>query len=249
MHGFFVNESIVSAGQTLALPDAEREHAARVLRLRAGQAVRLLNGEAHCEATLTRVEPGCVEAVVTALLPSAEPPARATLWQGLPKSDKLELIAQKGTELGMCALLPVEMERSVSRMGKPDSERKKLERLSRISLEAAKQSGRERVPAIESAVGFEAALKQINRFDAAFILWEEERDLPLSKAVASHIAERGAPHSVLLIAGPEGGISRNEYERMRAEGAVGVTLGRRILRTETAGLCALSVLWAALGEM
>lgn len=249
MHSFFVDNSIETVGQTLALPDNEREHAARVLRLRKGERVRLLDGRRLCEAELMRVDADAVEALVAFMLPSPEPPMRVTLWQGLPKADKLEWIAQKGTELGMDALMPVAMERSVTRADKPDSERKKRERLSRIALEAAKQSARARVPEICATRDFNSALKMVSDFDAAFVLWEEEHALPLSRAISRVTEERGAPESALLIIGPEGGISRGEYARLTEAGAIGVTLGRRILRTETAGLCALSLLWAATGEM
>ncbi len=249
MHSFYINETIPAVGETAALPDAEREHAVRVLRMRENERVRLFDGENICEAVLAHVDSQLVEARVEALLPSPEPPAQATLWQGLPKADKLELIAQKGTELGMYSLLPVQMERCVMRADKPDREQKKRERLSRIALEAAKQSGRAHVPDIEQTRDFEAALESAKAYDAVFVLWEEEHSLSLSKAIARHIAERGKLERILLVIGPEGGISRGEYERLAELGAVSVTLGRRILRTETAGLCALSVLWAALGEM
>jgi len=81
------------------------------------------------------------------------------------------------------------------------------------------------------------------------VAWEEEHSLPMSQAVAKYAAEHGAPKRVMIVIGPEGGISQHEWEQLKELGAVSVTLGRRILRTETAGLCALSVLWTALGEM
>ena len=249
MHRFYVETPIAEAGCVIALSAEESAHAARVLRLRPGEDVRLLDGTNLWEAELESVDAKATTARVTALCPSPEAPAQAVLFQGLPKADKLELIAQKGTELGMWELWPVEMERSVAKADKADKADKKRERLSRIALEAAKQSGRAHVPEVAATVPFAKALTRLNEFDLVLVAWEEEHSLPMSQAIARYTAKHGAPKRVMIVVGPEGGISQREWEQMKENGAVSVTLGRRILRTETAGLCALSVLWTALGEM
>jgi len=249
MHRFYVETPIQEANCMITLSAEESAHAARVLRLRVGEEVRLLDGENLWEAVLESVDPKETTAKVTALCPSPEAPAQAVLFQGLPKADKLELIAQKGTELGMWELWPVEMERSVAKADKADKADKKRERLSRIALEAAKQSGRAHVPEVASTISFAKALDKLSDFDLVLVAWEEEHSLPMSQAVEKHTVEHGAPKRVVIVIGPEGGISQREWEQLREHGAVSVTLGRRILRTETAGLCALSVLWTALGEM
>ena len=249
MHRFYVETPIAEANCVITLSAEESAHAARVLRLRPGEEVRLLDGENLWEAVLESVDPKETTAKVTALCPSPEAPAQAVLFQGLPKADKLELISQKGTELGMWELWPVEMERSVAKADKADKADKKRERLNRIALEAAKQSGRAHVPEVASTISFAKALDKLSDFDLVLVAWEEEHSLPMSQAVAKHTAEHGAPKRVVIVIGPEGGISQREWEQLREHGAVSVTLGRRILRTETAGLCALSVLWTALGEM
>ena len=249
MHRFYVETPIAQPGCTIVLSAEESAHAARVLRLRAGEEVRLLDGENLWEAALEKVDPKETTARVTAQCPSPEAPAQAVLFQGLPKADKLELIAQKGTELGMWELWPVEMERSVAKADKSDKADKKRDRLSRIALEAAKQSGRAHVPEVASTIPFAKALKALEDFDLVLVAWEEEQSLPMSKAVQAYTAQNGTPKRVMIVVGPEGGISQREWEQLKEQGAVSVTLGRRILRTETAGLCALSVLWTALGEM
>lgn len=249
MHRFYVETPIAEAGVTVTLSAEESAHAARVLRLRPGEEVRLLDDENLWEAVLESVDPKETTAKVTAQCPSPEAPAQAVLFQGLPKADKLELIAQKGTELGMWELWPVEMERSVAKADKADKADKKRERLSRIALEAAKQSGRAHVPEIASTISFAKALNRLDEFDLVLVAWEEEHSLPMSQAVAKYTTEHGKPQRVMIVIGPEGGISQREWEQLKEHGAVSVTLGRRILRTETAGLCALSVLWTALGEM
>lgn len=249
MHRFYVENPIAETGVTVTLSAEESAHAARVLRLRPGEEVRLLDDENLWEAVLESVDPKETTARVTALCPSPEAPAQAVLFQGLPKADKLELIAQKGTELGMWELWPVEMERSVAKADKADKADKKRERLSRIALEAAKQSGRAHVPEVASTIPFAKVLSKLDEFDLVLVAWEEEHSLPMSQAVAKHVEAQGTPKRVMIVIGPEGGISQREWEQLKEHGAVSVTLGRRILRTETAGLCALSVLWTAFGEM
>lgn len=246
MHRFYV-ENPAAAGETAVLSPEESAHAARVLRLRPGEEIVLLDGQALWSAKLEVVNDRACEARVLEALPSPEPCARVTLIQGLPKSDKLEWIVQKATELGAWTLWPVEMARCVAR-GDKGSRR---ERLSRIALEAAKQSGRAHVPQIEPARSFRQALEALKSDPPDLLLtaWEEEHALPMSRAIAGFVAERGLPGRVVIVIGPEGGIAPEEREALHGLGAVSVTLGPRILRTETAGLCALSVLWGALGEM
>ena len=249
MHRFVTEERISGVGEEVILGKEESVHASKVLRLRTGENVQLIDGENRYDAALTAVSSEETRARVTALCPSPEAPARAVLWQGLPKADKLELIAQKATELGAWEIWPVEMLRSVARLGKNDP--KKQERLSRIALEAAKQSGRAHVPEVREAVSFENGLKRLAEepFDLILIAWEEEYALPLSRAVEEYRQSHGEPKRVLIVIGPEGGVDETEQQRLAALGARSVTLGPRILRTETAGLCALAALWTAMGEM
>ena len=249
MHRFYVETPIADTGVQIVLSAEESAHASKVLRLRAGEEVRLLDGENLWAAELTEVDPKATTARVKEKCPSPETPAQAVIIQGLPKADKLELIAQKGTELGMWELWPVEMERSVAKADKADKADKKRERLSRIAMEAAKQSGRAHVPEVASTVSFAKALDKLDGFDLVLVAWEEEHALPMSQAVRRYADEHGAPRRVGIVIGPEGGISQAEWQKLHDAGAVSVTLGPRILRTETAGLCALSVLWTALGEM
>lgn len=249
MHRFFVEEAVSGVGAQVALNAEESAHAARVLRLQAGEEIRLLDGENLWAAELVSVDAKETVACVIALCPSPEAPAQAVLFQGLPKADKLELIAQKGTELGMWELWPVEMERSVAKADKADKAEKKRERIQRIAMEAAKQSGRAHVPEVASTVSFAKALAKVPEFDLVLVAWEDEHALSMSKAVMQHVQEKGMPGRVMIVIGPEGGISEKEWQKLHDLGAVSVTLGPRILRTETAGLCALSVLWTALGEM
>ena len=226
----------------------ESAHIMRVLRMRAGDAVQLIAADTLFAATLEVADEKAAILRVGAPLPSPECPVRLTLVQGLPKLDKLELVVQKATELGVWAIMPVEMERSIARLdGKED---KKAERLRRIALEAAKQSGRAHVPAVCPACRFADALPLLaGNYSAVLVAWEEEHALRLGAAVAALQAQTQAPDTIAIVVGPEGGITQNEVDRLKAGGAQCVTLGRRILRTETAGICALAVAQCALGEM
>ena len=226
--------------QAVSLSREESDHMVRVLRMQAGDAVQLIAADRLYDGQIAAVREGIVDVVPAGELPSPEPQARITLVQGLPKADKLEWIVQKATELGVYQVLPVEMARSVARI--TPKEEKKRERLSRIAQEAAKQAGRAHVPQVLPAMRFIDVLQTLR--GSIYVAWEEADALRLSQAVAQ---ER--PEEITLVIGPEGGITADEIAQLTACGAKPVTLGRRILRTETAGLCALAVTMAALGEM
>jgi 16S rRNA (uracil1498-N3)-methyltransferase len=241
MHRCFLDAAAPPAvGEAVALSPQESGHILKSLRMKTGDPVQLIAAERLFLAVIASVDHDTVRVKITDEQPSPEPGVRITLVQGLPKAEKMEWIVQKATELGAYSVLPVEMARSVARIG--DKEEKKRERLERIAMEAAKQAGRAHVPELLPALRFSDALKQLK--GAVYAAWEEEGALRLSEAV-----RRDQPKELTLVIGPEGGIVPEEIESLRAIGAQTVTLGRRTLRTETAGLCALAVAMAALGEM
>ena len=249
MHKCWLDEaSPLGVGHTVTLSAEESAHVARVLRMKAGDAVELIAAEHLYTGELLLADEKTTTVRVTHELPSPECPVHITLVQGLPKLDKLEMIVQKATELGVWEVLPVEMERSVARLDAKDD--KKHERLNRIALEAAKQCGRSHVPMVHSATRFGKALTtlQADHYSAILIAWESESNLRLSDALAALLAHTPSPRAIALVIGPEGGITETEIEQLQAIGGKCVTLGKRILRTETAGLCALAVTLSALGE-
>ncbi len=221
----------------------------RVLRMLPGEKVQLIAAERLYAGELIAVDATAATARVLAELPSPEAAVRVTLVQGLPKADKMEMIIQKATELGVWDVLPVEMERSVARFDPMDT--RKLERWNRVAREAAKQSGRARVPEVRAPLRMAQAVKalQSQQNDAVLVAWEEEGDRLLSKMLARKLMESPDLRKMALVIGPEGGITPAEVEALTAIGAESVSLGRRILRTETAGLCALAVTMSVLGEM
>ncbi len=243
MHRFYA-ESAAMPGETVRLSPEDSHHALRVLRMREGEACEVFAGQRRFEGRLTAAQN---EAGVKLLreLPSTEAKLRITLFQGLPKADKMDWIAQKATELGVDALVPVAMSRSVVRLTEADAERKQA-RWQKIAREAGKQSGRCEELKVLQAVSFRQMLGMLNGFDAAAVPWEEAQGYALRQFAAEHPAAR----RMALVIGPEGGISPEEIEEMKkTEGLRAVTLGPRILRTETAGLCAVSALMCLYGEM
>ena len=225
----------------LAVTGAVCHHLARVLRLRAGDAVELFDGRGHSFSARV-VEVGA-EAVRLEVGPGrAAPPSRpVAVVQGLPKADKLEWVLQKGTELGASAFFPVTTARSVVKLSGPGGA--KQARWQRIVDEAARQCGRALVPRVEAPRALLEAARALAETHRLLVLDEEERGLGLAAAVAD------APGPLALVVGPEGGLGRDEVAALAALGARPVTLGQRVLRTETAALAALAVVRHLDGEL
>ena len=230
MRRFFV-EAV--NGDTARLSDEDAAHACRVLRLKAGDAVTLCDGRGtDYDAVLTLATPAEAVCCVTDAHPSdTEPRCRVTLYQCLPKAGKLEIVIQKGTELGAAAFVPVQSRFCVP---EPKDFSKRLPRFQRVALEAAKQSRRGCVPAVSGLTG-------IAQIDPAahglfLIAYENEQ----SRMLKAALRERELPDSVGVLIGPEGGLAPEEVALLSARGALSVSLGPRILRTETAGAAVLS---------
>ena len=227
--------------------EGERFHyLARVLRLSPGDALEVFDGAGRSFAA--RVESMGENRATLSLGPPVESSLRPrrdiTLVQGLPKADKLEWVLQKGTELGAAAFAPVETARSVVKLG-AERAGPRQKRWARIVEEAARQCGRSDVPAVHPARPLLEAVRALPHGTRLLVLDEEERQTRLSAAYAA--LEEAAP--LALLVGPEGGLERGEVEALRALSATPVTLGRRVLRTETASVAALAVLLHLEGEL
>lgn len=198
------------------------------------------SGAQEFVATLD-VDRGNVRARLVELLPQAarESARQIVLAQAIPKGQKLDYVIEKVTELGVTRILPVRTERSVA-----EASENKLVRWRNIARSAAQQSGRTRVPEIDAPVDFAAVVAEIREFDAAIFAWELAR-APLRTVLAGI----GEAQRVLLIVGPEGGFSHDEAEAAIAAGAHPVSLGPRILRTETAPLVLVTALLYEGGEL
>ncbi len=214
----------------------------QVLRLKKGATVVLLDGLGGVfEAEIEDLGKQRVTARIAGQLPDNEARARVTLYQGLPKAAKLETILQKCTEIGVHAVQPVLFSRSIVEPGK--NQEKNLSRYRRIAREAAKQCGRGQVPMVGQVKTFAEMLERIQGHGVTLVPWEEEKRSRIADALF------GKPHEIALVIGPEGGITPEEIEQLRAHGARTVTLGPRILRTETAGMAALASILTLTGDL
>lgn len=230
-------------GRFLVLTGENAAHG-KVLRLKAQDAVTVCNGQGQeWRCTVSDVSPGQISLVVQESREAASESAiRASIYMAFPKSDKLEHVIQKATELGAFEIVAFPSARCVSR---PDSKSltKKLERWQKIAQSAAEQSGRGRIPRVLVLGSYAEALARAAQADLGLLFYENERATTLRMAL-----ESGPWRSVSLLTGPEGGLEEAEVEEARQAGLKICTLGRRILRCETAPLCALSAVQYAAGE-
>jgi len=237
MHRFFA--SPLNEGRALLSPE-ESAHAMKVLRMHQGDSCQaLMEGEIYDASIL---ETG--DHVILALgekLPSTEPFLRITLYQGLPKGDKMEWICQKCTEAGIAKIVPVLFSRCVTKWEKKDDE-KKLPRWQRIMAEAAKQSGRAILPQIAPPVTLKQLCAGLSRHDLSLVPWEDQEGNGIRQQFQGQ-------KDIAIVIGPEGGIDGAEIDQLTAAGAIPVTLGPRIFRTETAGLAAVISLLTLSGDM
>ncbi|MGN0778561.1 MAG: 16S rRNA (uracil(1498)-N(3))-methyltransferase [Aristaeellaceae bacterium] len=243
MHRFYA-EAAVSPDGMAHLSAEDARHAVRVLRMQPGDRAELFADGRRYAAEIMAMDGEDVSCRVLEELPSTEARLRITLYQGLPKADKMELIIQKAVELGAERIVPVAMSRCVVQLSAKDGA-KKQERWQKIAREACKQSGRCLMPAVDAPIPFRQLPARLMAHDAAIVPWEDARGYSLTAFQREHpdIA------TLAVVIGPEGGMSPEEVAAMQGAGCRSVTLGPRILRTETAGLCALSALLCLYGEM
>lgn len=217
---------------------------AKVLRLKAGEQVLVCDGSGNeCLCTISDVSPNQISLVVSNRQESStEPIVKASIYMAFSKGDKLEHVIQKATELGAYEIIAFPSSRCVSR---PDEKSlaKKLERWQKIAASAAEQSGRGYIPKVLTLNSYKAALERAMQADKAILFYENERATTLKMAL-----EEKAFESISLLSGPEGGLETKEVEMAKDMGLHICTLGSRILRCETAPLCALSAVMYATGE-
>jgi len=243
MHRFYADDRGVN-DEVAYLCEEDARHATRVLRMREGEACELFADGKRFSGEISSIGDGEVAVRITGKMPSTEARLRITLYQGLPKADKMELIVQKSVELGACAVVPVAMSRCVVQLDQKDG-RKKQERWQKIAREACKQSGRCEMMQVTEPLSFKQLLAKLPEHQAAIVPWEDARGYSL----AHFHQEHPEVTDLAIVIGPEGGMSEDEIARMKEANCQSVTLGPRILRTETAGLCAMSALLCLYGDM
>ena len=244
MPRFFVTSDQIENGIVTVRGD-DAHHISRALRMAVGEHITVCDSSANeYDCQLSEFLPDSVRAVVLRVKKQeTEPPCKLTLYQALPKGDKLDSVIQKSVECGVFRIVPFESERCIVR-AKPEAEPKKRERRERIALEAAKQSGRGVIPTVESTVGFSEMLTMAKKADRVLFCFEGEGTVPISRILLQDPPKIG--QEIALVIGSEGGFSLGEAQRAREAGFVLTGLGPRILRTETAPIFALACIAAAL---
>jgi 16S rRNA (uracil1498-N3)-methyltransferase len=251
---FFVAPEAIENGQVRFSREQARQMMA-VLRMAPGQTVTVLDNSGwQYQVALERLSPAdAVGAVRTRTLVSSEPRTKITLYVGMIRAPRLEIVLQKCTELGVAAFVPVLCQRSL--VGQADElNPARLERWERIIVEAAEQSGRGKLPPLMPAAPLAQACEQARGL--SLILWEGERETRLRDALQA-VGDAGArrrgaaarPFSVNLFVGPEGGFADAEVERARSFAIQPVTFGPRVLRAETASVAAVSAILYAQGDL
>lgn len=230
MHRVFV-----PASQIPEITGSDVHYLRDVLRAKVNDPIELLDGTGKIyEAKILKIEKGKIICkIISSRRQENEPGVKVTLAQALPKARKMDFIIEKCIELGVNQIMPVLTERTVGKSAK-------LDRWRRIAKEAAEQSGRAIIPEVFSLIQFADVLKMRNQFDLVLIPWELEKGRTLKQSLRSPLLPP-FPHILVLI-GPEGGFSQKEIELAGEAGFISISLGKRILRTETAGMAVTSAI-------
>lgn len=251
MQRYFVPPEQMEPGRIRLIGD-DAHHLVKVMRAEPGEEIIVSNGQdREVLARVAAIDRSLVEAEVIRELPmDREPKTEVWIAQSLPKGDKLETVIQKCTELGAVRFIPFLSQRTVVQYdGKKEARR--LERWGKIAKEAAEQSHRNRVPVIDSPLAWKQLLQLLPEADLALLCYELESNLELRPLLEEHLGQagEGARRRILVLVGPEGGFTEAEAREAAAAGCRCVSLGKRILRTETAAMTALTCILYESGEM
>ncbi len=242
MHRFFADSSDINS-DTVKICGDDARHISKVLRL--GVNDRIIVCDKCAKDYLCSIEGIDGESVVCSVLEvsrsETEPELDITLYQGIPKGDKLDTVIQKCVELGAVRIVPVEMKRSVAVY---KDKAKKQQRQSRIAYEAAKQCGRGRIPVVSEAVSFKQAVADASGADLKLVPYEAERKTSLKEILNKSCSAR----SIAIFIGPEGGFDDEEIELAGSAGFNIIGLGPRIMRTETAPIACIAAVMYELGD-
>lgn len=237
MQKFFVKDEQIKDNK-IEITGTDVNHIVNVLRMRKEDTVQVNNmttSENYIAQIIEYSQEIIVCKIIEKIASKSETNIDIDLYQGLPKADKMELIIQKTTELGVKKIIPVSMERCVVKLDDKDAI-KKIDRWQKISETAAKQSKRDIIPKIENVIKITNVYDKIKDYDLFIVAYEEEKQISLKNILKQN--ENAKKIAVLI--GPEGGIDSKEIEKLKENGAKIVTLGNRILRTETAPITLIS---------
>ena len=240
MYRFYVSADQL-AEKEVFISGGDVNHIKNVLRLEVGDWIVACDGNGT--DYVSRIQSICSDEVVASIEKvqptGTELPVRITLFQGMPKKDKLELIIQKAVELGACEIVPVMTKRTVVKLSEEKKINKRLERWQSIAYAAAKQCDRGIIPTVHKPVSYEEALAMADQLDYHVIPYELQTGMEEARKIVDQACKQ---RSLGIFIGPEGGFEPEEVERAMTRNIHPMTLGKRILRTETAGMALLSIL-------
>ncbi len=238
MQKFFVKEKQIE-GNIIEILGEDVNHIINVLRLKKEDEIQICVTEGISQNYIVKIVEYNKEKITCKIIgklnKSVETNIDITIYQGLPKADKMELIIQKTTEIGVKKIVPVAMERSIVKLNEKDA-KKKIERWQKIAEVAAKQSKRDIIPKIENVIKISEFCSEINEYDLFIVAYENEEEITLKQILKQN---KGIKKIGVLV-GPEGGIDEKEIKKLKQSGAKVVSLGKRILRTETAPIAIAS---------
>ena len=241
MPKFFVDKEQIKDKEIIILGQ-DVKHISKVLRAQVGDELQIGNGQTG-ENFLCKIQKISENEVICDIIEKIEKTVdsniKITVFQGLPKSDKMELIIQKSVELGAFDITPTEMKRCVSKLDEKDKV-KKIQRWQKIAESAAKQSGRDYIPQINNVINIAEVCKIIDNYDIILVSYEQERSNTLKQQLYQLKDKENLKIGIII--GPEGGLEKEEVDKLEQSGAKIITLGKRILRTETAALNILSII-------
>jgi 16S rRNA (uracil1498-N3)-methyltransferase len=242
MQRYFIHNGYSESSPVIIIGE-DHHHIVRVMRMKEDDHIFVVfPDQSSAVARIATISSDAVEAVVVEWeTESKELPVKVAIASGLPKGDKLELIFQKGTELGADQFIPFTADRSIVKWDEKKS-KKKLDRWEKIVKEAAEQSHRNVVPTVSSPVSFKELLTLSKQFDYTLVAYEEEARSGEKSILSETLGTVNEGESILVVFGPEGGLTEEEIGRCRQEGFLICGLGPRILRTETAPLYVLSAM-------
>lgn len=243
MPKFFVAENQINNNKITIIGN-DVSHIKNVLRQKSGDKITICDTSKEqdylCE--IDKIEEKTIDCnIIEKLENNTESNVKVTIFQGLPKADKMELVIQKSVELGVYDITPLQMKRCVVKLNEKDK-LKKIQRWQKISEVAAKQCGRNIIPKVNNIVNVKEVCNLCNEYDIVLIAYENEKENTLKKELKNLKKLDKEEIKVAVIIGPEGGIAPEEIEMFEENGAKIITLGNRILRTETVALSVLSII-------
>lgn len=241
MPRFFIKENQIQNNKITIIGE-DVNHIKNVIRKQIGDIIEICNqdNEKSYKCEIEKIEEKQITTKIIEELKAQESNIKVDIFQGLPKAEKMELIIQKSVELGANAIIPVNMKRCVVKLDSK-SEEKKIERWQKISESAAKQCGRNNIPEVKHLVNIKDICNKIKDYDTMIVAYENEKENTLKQELTK-LKNKQKNLKIGIVIGPEGGLEENDVKLLKESGAKIITLGHRILRTETVALNMLSII-------